>query len=94
MLFKKKRKYLTPDEKIEAASTKVNGAFIMFQQAHDALEEAKGELSQAVTEADDRINSLRAQLEVAESTKDKALKDIDKYDKLDDKILEFTIQED
>lgn len=93
-LFKKKPKQLTPEEKIEAASTKVNGAFIMFQQAHDALVEAEKELERVVSETERNMDSLRAQLSEQDHIRRKAMNDINTYKKLDSKIAEFTAQED
>lgn len=73
-IFRRKKKInLDTHARIEAASLKVNNAFIMFQQAHDALDESNAELNEALTESQKKINSLQGQLENEKAAMAKAV---------------------
>lgn len=90
MIFRRKREpILTPEQKIEAAQSKVNSAFIMFQQASDALTEANEELHGAVVESDNTIQSLKAKLDKEEYTKQAAQDEITANNKLAEKLSDF-----
>jgi hypothetical protein len=63
-IFRRKKKInLDTHARIDAAQLKVNSAFIMFQQAHDALDEANVEINEALTESEKKVSSLQAKLE-------------------------------
>lgn len=77
-LFKRKKKIqLDTQAQIDIAKDKVNEAFIMFQQAHDTVDEANDKLAITIDESNLKIASLTSQLENEQSVKQKA---IDQYE--------------
>ena len=88
--FKRRRKIeLDTHGKIEAAQNKVNEAFIMFQQAHDSLEEANKELKATVEQSDSKVISLNAQLSTEQAARQKALDQHEANEKLKEQLKPF-----
>jgi seryl-tRNA synthetase len=88
--MKKKEAVLTPNQQIEKAKSEVQEAFIMFQQARDALHKASRELDHAVAATDEEIATLETKLNEAKATRATALAEKQNYNKLDVKLAEFT----
>lgn len=73
---------VTPEEKIEKASTKVAEAHICLEQARSAIEEANNELYAAVGGSEGKIAFLTLQLEKEYQIKEAALKEIETNNEL------------
>lgn len=89
---KKKHKLkLTADGKHEVAKTKVTEAFIMFQQAQDALDEANALHNEAAEIAQYEEEQLEIQLLEKRKLKQKALTEIHLNEKLSKKLQDFLV---
>jgi hypothetical protein len=89
-LFKRKKKMnLDTNSLAEAAQNKVSEAFIMFKQAHDAVEEAQQELTNAFQESYRKIDSLKGQLKNEEIARQKVADQFDANQKLKEQLKPF-----
>lgn len=89
-IIRRKRKLiLSPEAKFQAAKGKVNEAFIMFQQANDAISEANNELNEAVTQTDKQISSLENSLNTEKQRKQSMLTEIELNKKLAQQLEPF-----
>lgn len=86
-----KKRVETPEQIIEKAQNKVNEAFGMFQQAHDAIEEANFKHELAKEEAVKETESLKSQLANKERTVQKADDEIAANKKLQERLKDFLV---
>lgn len=91
-MFKKKTILRTPQQMIQEAEQKVTDAFIMFQQAHDAVEEADKANRESIEENDKRLVSLDAQVKSVETEKQRALDNLKANAGVKARLLEFIPQ--
>jgi hypothetical protein len=88
-LFRKKKIDLDTNALTDAAQGKVSEAFIMFQQAHDALDEAQDQLTEIYLESAKKIDSLKAQLENEKNALQKVKDHVNVNEKLKEQIKPF-----
>lgn len=89
MLRRKKKIILDTHARVDKAQLKVNSAFIMFQQAHDALEEVDIELNETLAESEKRLASLQGQLENEKFAMAKAVDQQNANNKLKQQLQPF-----
>lgn len=80
---------LSSQAKLEAASTKVTEAFIMFQQADDSIKEADKEIHAFLEENKKEIASLDAQRENKIKLNNRAMDELQANKRLSEKLADF-----
>lgn len=89
-IFRRGKKIsLSATARVELARNKVTEAFIMFQQAQDAIEESNFELNQAVTMAEQNEIDFLNKANYEKSIKEKAIEELHLNNKLSQQLHPF-----
>lgn len=84
-----KKMLVSAEARVELARGKVGEAFVMFQQAQDAIDESNNELLQAATEAAANEESFKDKARSEEKIKQRALVEIETNKKLSEQLKPF-----
>lgn len=89
-IFRKGKKIsLSATARVELARNKVNEAFIMFQQAQDAIDESNVELNKAVSLAEQNEWSYVEKANAERKVKEKAIEELHLNNKLSQQLQPF-----
>lgn len=88
-LFKQKERLKSPQEKFQEAEQKVQDAFIMFSQAHDAVDEADKMIIESKEENEKILQSLKAQVVNVENDIVRAEDNLQANKALKERLLDF-----
>lgn len=90
-MFKKKNKVVTIStaEKTELAKQKINEAYILFQEAHDSLNQANEKLKEISDESSKKLMILSSQIEDETIARQNVLDHISANNKLKEQLKPF-----